>query len=725
MSSNPTPLQSESLRRRGIIKMPGGTLRLPPIRIEYADGSSQNLLLDVGGRRSETSVSSASFLTDLLLNRRSNVLSPVTSPGLGATRLRPLSGNRRSHLSQSLTSSLLSPGSARNQGVSHASTSTSTSTARAETPIRGPTDSHSTTPSNTNETPSSTTDGPVVELAQSQALRSGEATPASGAGESQASSTQSDHIASTTGGEQAERSAPSATSGAHSETSRNIILTVNYIYGQTPVNNHQGASGSEGANDVNGGSQSGITGSLILHVPSINESNDDNLQVLVRLATIIALRTISTSIKKASGVPDKVFKAFKVCKLDELAKEDRKCPICYDAYIDPIEEKKKAESVSNSKENSKGHDKEDTVNLNGKRARKSEENSPNKRRKTNSEVNGSSSYTPVAKGKEDADSKEKEKEEYVHVPVKMPCGHVFGRTCLHEWLKTNNSCPLCRDKIKHTRGSESGYATTVVLPNLAQVISESREVIQDFNSRSLIFSLPDQDGNELNNAEQRSQEVTFPAAVPIRFPTIVTLNPLAANGEANIVGSNGAANTTAGNARRRNGSPGVMRLVRELIQSLHNRLHQPIRLRDDQGSRRDLQNGVLDHLPIIRPVSGSNADVNRRVNESVQHVRMRFIPQNGASTANHDTGANTLFPIGVASRRTPNGVVTTSVGGIDADTTNETTSNATEAISNATAQNSAHSEQSQNTSSDENPHHSETGVEPSQSNSNLGHSGNH
>ena len=29
-------------------------------------------------------------------------------------------------------------------------------------------------------------------------------------------------------------------------------------------------------------------------------------------------------------------------------------------------------------------------------------------------------------------------------PVKLPCGHVIGRNCISRWLKTNNSCPLCR-----------------------------------------------------------------------------------------------------------------------------------------------------------------------------------------------------------------------------------------------------------------------------------------
>lgn len=33
------------------------------------------------------------------------------------------------------------------------------------------------------------------------------------------------------------------------------------------------------------------------------------------------------------------------------------------------------------------------------------------------------------------------------IPVRLRCGHIFGRVCITKWLLSNDTCPLCRAKV--------------------------------------------------------------------------------------------------------------------------------------------------------------------------------------------------------------------------------------------------------------------------------------
>lgn len=242
------------------------------------------------------------------------------------------------------------------------------------------------------------------------------------------------------------------------QESRNIILTVNYVYG-----------GQQGPN-------ASTTGSLILHVPSINETNQDNIEVLVRLATSIALRTISTTVKKSWGVSKSTFDNLATKRVADLGPSQRDCPICYDKFED-LEP-----AVEEGEDNG-----EDESEDSGKRKRESnEELPPAKKLKT---AFGSATATASATPK-DTKSAVVNPGDYSHHPVVLECGHVFGQSCLAEWFKSSNSCPLCRSKVP-AMGGNVPTQTTISLPNLATVISNGREVIEDLNNRHLVISIPD------------------------------------------------------------------------------------------------------------------------------------------------------------------------------------------------------------------------------------------
>jgi SUMO ligase MMS21 Smc5/6 complex component len=40
---------------------------------------------------------------------------------------------------------------------------------------------------------------------------------------------------------------------------------------------------------------------------------------------------------------------------------------------------------------------------------------------------------------------------YLH-PVTLSCNHVFCEHCIYEWLENEDTCPVCRARVKEERG---------------------------------------------------------------------------------------------------------------------------------------------------------------------------------------------------------------------------------------------------------------------------------
>ncbi|ODQ79169.1 hypothetical protein BABINDRAFT_149167 [Babjeviella inositovora NRRL Y-12698] len=218
-----------------------------------------------------------------------------------------------------------------------------------------------------------------------------------------------------------------------SEEARRIIVTVNYIVGE-----------NVGLND-------GRRGQLVLSVPDVPASQ--NVQELITFATSVALRAFVTrEPPKKGGCTTEEFLQLTVLDQEQLSEEQSlPCSICFEDYEFPTTKKRDLETA--------------------------EGGGRTKRRKTNNgmPVNTAVSETPV----ETATGVEKPAKEllsestiaFEHEPVQLECSHLFGRSCLSEWLKANTTCPLCRHQV--VKSSEASAVPVippifVVLPNLSE-----------------------------------------------------------------------------------------------------------------------------------------------------------------------------------------------------------------------------------------------------------------
>jgi hypothetical protein len=47
------------------------------------------------------------------------------------------------------------------------------------------------------------------------------------------------------------------------------------------------------------------------------------------------------------------------------------------------------------------------------------------------------------------------------MPVRLPCGHIFGDTCTSKWMSTKNTCPLCKFELFHVDHNDDDYSLWV------------------------------------------------------------------------------------------------------------------------------------------------------------------------------------------------------------------------------------------------------------------------
>ena len=207
-----------------------------------------------------------------------------------------------------------------------------------------------------------------------------------------------------------------------------IIITVNYVF--SDENNPQNPNRS---------------GSLVMTLPN-NSSNRDPriIQEFIRLATQMAYSTI-VNLNKEKGISIDKFNSFDIKTLEDLKDTSKECSICFEDYV-PISNKGKKRGIVESSESQ-----EDTS------VKKRKLNNDNAESTSND--SSSSSTSSNSSSSDQNTSRPKYLSEFTgtfeHLPVQMPCGHIFGKSCLFEWLKNHSSCPLCRDSVSESNTNET------------------------------------------------------------------------------------------------------------------------------------------------------------------------------------------------------------------------------------------------------------------------------
>lgn len=190
----------------------------------------------------------------------------------------------------------------------------------------------------------------------------------------------------------------------------------------------------------------GRSGSLVVTLPN-NEANREPRVILqfIQLATRMAYSALAGTVKPHKGVTVEKFRSFEV--LPTEAATDATCAICFDPYQPTTEPAAVAEPDPDTERPSKKRKIAPGLSHAAATASESRDNhtAPSSAGSASTTDSAAASSSPAPSSEESGPKYLCQcDEEYPHVPLKMPCGHMFGQSCLAEWLRENTSCPLCR-----------------------------------------------------------------------------------------------------------------------------------------------------------------------------------------------------------------------------------------------------------------------------------------
>lgn len=431
---------------------------------------------------------------------------------------------------------------------------------------------------------------------------------------------------------------PPATPTEH----RTIIITVNFVF-------------SDSNNPQNPNRQ----GSLIMSLPNNPLNRDPRaIQEFIRLATQMAYLSILNDLDKEQGISLSRFNGFPGVKDGECEKQ---CPICFDEYktrkreadveVNEVDKRRctgdttgaslnitnptgASLNISASTNTTSASANTRSLNITPASANTRSLNitpaSANNIRPilipslSSSTIPSAETLIPPTPLAVPGTSNTEEvllssvTTAFAHNPIKMPCGHVFGKSCLFEWLKTKATCPLCRASVAEPRSRVTLPAESIhLVPDLgapeATPDRTTRPTDSENSALSYILAYLRRRGNggigiPIPGVPPTTSTTTPSTTTPTGTPTATPIAPA-------IPGLNALAGLTSG-----------------------------------------LPSGLASALPSALPgISSSNGFTSTFGSGS-------FVAGNtlGTSAASFADSLFGLLPTGVASRRTPSGVVTTS-----------------------------------------------------------------
>ncbi|RCK62439.1 Protein SAN1 [Candida viswanathii] len=250
--------------------------------------------------------------------------------------------------------------------------------------------------------------------------------------------------------------------GAGDEDSeRAIIITVNYVF-----------------SDESRPTAPNRSGSLIMSLPN-NASNREPgvIQEFIRLATQMAYSSIINGLHQEKGTTLEKFRSFNEVPRKDLG-DNETCSICFEKF--ELLEKEKREQELGTDDEIVHHKKRRLFD----ESSVTTSSSSNSRNDERVHEGAEPSRNPVFLMDYSSD--------FNHVPIKMPCSHVFGQDCLCEWLKSHTTCPLCR----------------------FSVAEEDSNVLSNNEARNVsIFTIPaDSNSSSFRNVSVRNSIVQTPFA---------------------------------------------------------------------------------------------------------------------------------------------------------------------------------------------------------------------